>query len=339
MKKLFLTMGILACVLAFGTKEGYAQTVNFDTAINNVGAEFSHGLKKGSKVAILAIRSNSVRMSKYIIEELVASFVKQQLVTVVDNVQLDPVRTEMNYQISGEGSTSSAQSIGKKVGAQYVITGSFEPVGNYYRFRAQVLDVDTAVIILNYSVNVQNDQAVASLMGTGGKQNNDQDNDQDNYDDFNAGQRWGTWALNAFVLPGLGSYVIMKDKAGGTFQLIFGLTASVLYSVGYICILDSSYTEQVYHGPTYDYPSSNSSGYYTTEYRTDGGKLVAGYVCISIGGILGTTNFIYNIIRSSVYHKQSETALLFDPSALSIALLPARDGSIDKVHVSYTLHF
>jgi len=297
----------LACVLIFGTKAVYAQTVNIDTAINNVGDEFSHGLKNGSKVAILAIRSNSVKMSRYIIEELAASFVKQKLITVVDNVQLDPVRAEMNYLISGEGSTTSAQSIGKKVGAQYVITGTFEPVGNYYRFRAQVLDVDTAAIILNYSVNVQNDQAVASLMGSSGSNSSSTEKGESV---FSPGQRWGTFALNAFVLPGLGSYVIMKDTAGGTFQLIMGLSGDALYWTGFALMMTSR-----------------------------NGMLGVSIPLMSTGGALFLANGIYNIIRSSVYNIPPKTASLFDPSALKIAVLPAKDGSIDKVHFSYTMHF
>jgi len=277
-------------------------------------------------------------MSKYIIEELTSVFVNQRLVTVVGRTQLEQLQDELKFQTFGEVNDSLAQTVGKRVGAQSVITGSFEQVGNYYRFRVRVIDVDTASITVTYSTNVQNDQGVASLMGSSGTSPSVSTavTQQENYEDFTTGQRVGTWAINACTIPGLGSYIIMKDKVGFRNQLLFGLGASLMYIVGYLTILDSTYEESVYH---YSDTSYGGYGYHTYETKTDEDKLTLGYTFIAIGGILGTVNFIYNIVRSSTYHKPQSTALLFDPTAINIVLLPARDGSIDRVRLSYTMHF
>jgi len=328
MKKHLMT-GILACMLMFGAKALYAQTVPLDTAINNVADEFSNNLKKGSKIAILAVRSSSARMSKYIIEELTSVFVNQRLVTVVDSAQLDQLQVEMNYQITGEISNASAQAIGKRVDAQSVITGSFEMVGNYYRFRVRIIEVETAAILVIHSANVQNDQVVASLMnsGTSPSASVATTTPQENYEDFTGSQRFGTWALNAFTVPGLGSIIIMKDKVGFRNQLIMGLSAPLLLVVGEFLIM----TSQVYVYDGYGIPNNS-------HYRI-GKQETFGVITMGLGGIMYLVNGVYNIVRSSTYHKPQSTALLFDPTAINIVLLPARDGSIDKVRLSYTMRF
>jgi len=308
MKKLFL-MGILACALTFGAREVYAQIVTLDNAIFSMVDEFSYNFKRGDKVAIVAIRCSSARMSKYIIEELTSAFVSQRIITIVGRAQLDQLQDDLRFQMFSEVNDALAQTIGKRVGAKSVITGSFEPVGNYYRFRVRVMDVESAAIMVTYSANVQNDHVVASLMNRGTDSSVAATSSQGNYGDFTAGQRWGTWALNAFTIPGLGSYFIMQDKVGFRTQMIIGLGAPVLFGLSYLTAAASD---------DYAWFTFGSIAY----------------------GLLFSFNGIYNIARSATYHKPSSyVGSLFDPSALNVVLLPAKDGSIDKVHFSYTLHF
>ncbi|GBU27555.1 hypothetical protein R84B8_01089 [Treponema sp. R8-4-B8] len=151
--------------------------------------------------------------------------------------------------------------------------------------------------------------------------------DNEDYEDFSSGQRWGTWALNAFVLPGLGSYAIMHDKVGGTTQLITGIVSRVLVMGSYVTIM----------GNMYGYSSSYS--YSNDETKLDEQQMMIAYIALAIGGVLSTVNDIYNIIRSATYHKPHPKTALFDPSALNIVLLPTRDGKIDKVQLSYIMRF
>jgi len=330
MKKHLIT-GILACILISLSGTLFAQTaVTLDTAINNTGKELSSKLKQGSKVAILSMSSSSVRLSTYVIEELTSALVNQRQVTVVDRSQLDLLQREMNFQYSGEVSDASAQAIGKKLGAQAIITGSFEPLSDFYRFRVKVIEVETAVISITYSANVQNDRIVASLMSDSGAKPLVSNSKAVNYgeDDFTTGQRWGTWALNAFTVPGLGSLLVMQDKVGFRDQMIMGLGGSALFWIGYFVI---DYSEE---------PVKDSYGRDTGEYEGTSPGEEIGSVMVIAGMGLWIVNGIYNIVRSSIYHKSSTyTGSLFDPSVFNIVLIPAKDGKIDKVHLSYTLHF
>jgi len=336
MKKHLCMMGILISMLVFGTGVYAQTTVNLDNAVNGAVDEFSNNLKKGSKIAILVMRCDSARMSNYLIEELTSVIVNQRNFTVVDRAQLDLIQQEMNFQMSGEVSDSSMQEIGKKLGAQAIVTGTFEPVGNFYRFRVRVIEVESAAILFIYSANVQNDQVVASLMGSSGAglavvSASDSQN-------FTTSQRWATWALNAFTIPGLGSYIIMSDTTGGTIQLVTRVTAWGLVIGGIAVFSSSFYKEEVrVERDPIVYPQG--SYYYESETRVNEGMHSGGIAMMVIGGVLVTGDIVFNIVRSAKYTKpQPKVASIADPNAWSIAVLPGGNG-VELVQVAYTMRF
>ena len=67
----------------------------------------------------------------------------------------------------------------------------------------------------------------------------------------------------------------------------------------------------------------------------------SGYAYLVILGASATLyRLIYNIARSASYHRpQLKTASLIDPNAWNIAILPGKDGSLDRVQISYTLRY
>ena len=327
-------------MLVFGTV-AHAQTVTLDTAIKNAVNEFSNSLFRGSKVAVVAIRSDSAKMSTHIIEELTSVLANQRIVTIIDSGQIVQLQREMNFQISGEISDASAQAIGKRVGAQTVITGLFEQVGNDYRLRLRVIEVETTVT--THSVNVRNDAVVASLMGKDPTPAASTPvasapastpaaapaeapvataSQEGAYEDFTGGARFGTWALNAFVIPGLGSYAVMKDKTGGGIQLALWGISDIFLLIGGGCLYGALVLG------TGDSEATHEE------------KMSIGTTCTVIGGLLWAANGIYNIVRSATYHKpRPEIAALIDPKAWNIALLPGKSGNLERVQVSYTVRY
>jgi hypothetical protein len=242
-------------------------------------------------------------VASYLIEEITSAIVNQKLFTVVDRSQLDLIRQEEQFQLSGEVSDESARAIGKKLGAQIIITGSFETLGDYHRFRMRVIEVETAAILETYSANVRNDSVVMSLMGNG-------EPDIPVYADFTTGQRWGTGALNTFI-PGLGSYVIMRDIMGGSIHLGLMAVGGVFMYIG---ATDVHFTVD------------------KQEYSLKLPGLIAGSAFL-----LGGT--VYNITRSALYQKpHPKTASLVDPASWNIALIPGENG-IRMAYISYTVRF
>jgi hypothetical protein len=107
------------------------------------------------------------------------------------------LQKEMDFQLSGEVSDESAQSIGKKLGAQTIISGSLSPLGNMWRMRIKALEVETARIQGAMTYTVRKDAVISNLLPKLPK---------------TVGEKIGSGALNLFF--GLGSY-FDGDIAGG----------------------------------------------------------------------------------------------------------------------------
>jgi hypothetical protein len=146
------------------------------------------------------------------------------------------------------------------------------------------------------------------------------------HENFTTGQRVGTWLLNS-LLPGIGSFAIMKDNRGGGIQLGVGTLAYILTIAGAVKIVKGAASEYKLVQDAY--------GFYSYEWVNDEGALKGGIAMTVIGSLLFTGNGIFNIIRSVTYDKPAPAvAGGFDWSGLQIALLP---GS--RVGLSYTMRF
>ncbi|MCL2243563.1 MAG: penicillin-binding protein activator LpoB [Treponema sp.] len=120
--------------------------VSLDKAIQLAAVEIGENVGSGQKIALLNFNSPSVDFSEYVLDELEIQLVRSKKFVVVDRRELDLIRKEVNYQRSGEVSDESAQSIGKQLGAQVIVSGSLNIIGNIYRFRIRVLNVESAAI-------------------------------------------------------------------------------------------------------------------------------------------------------------------------------------------------
>ncbi|GBU23964.1 hypothetical protein R83H12_00584 [Fibrobacteria bacterium R8-3-H12] len=123
---------------------------------------------------------------------------------------------------------------------------------------------------------------------------------KDRYKNFTTGRRWGTWALNAFTISGLGSWLIMGDVVGGFVHLGLDVAAVISFY--------ASETEDC------------SSGYYysscTTEYDP------------TLFAIFYISGAVWNIYRSASYDKPKSHTSLLDPSNFNFAVLPNRRGNL-----------
>jgi hypothetical protein len=170
----------------------YGQEVDtLDKAVNDSMTYIIDRLEPGTKVAILNFYA-SPAIANYVIEELTAFLVNDGSLTVVDRNELELLQQEMDFQLSGEVSDESAQSIGKKLGAQTIISGSLSPFGNMWRMRIRALEVETAKVqgIKTYTIKKMPPGVMPKTTG----------------------EKAGTGALN--IVFGLGSY-LDGDVVGG----------------------------------------------------------------------------------------------------------------------------
>jgi len=137
---------------------------DLDLTIREASTYLNEKIPSRSKIVILNIESTSDALSNYIIEELIANAVNDNNFTVVDRKQLNEIREEMNFQLSGEVADDQAVQIGHIFGAQSIVSGRISPMGENYRFSVRALSVETATIQAQFNKNIPIGSTIASLI-------------------------------------------------------------------------------------------------------------------------------------------------------------------------------
>ena len=116
------------------------------SAVRSVSQTIINSLPKDSKIAIVNISSNDSEQSEFVVGELEV-FLVNSGTFVVDRRELDRIRREQRFQLSGDVDDNDVVSIGRFAGANVVITGSISGTGSTRRLRIRALDTQTARVI------------------------------------------------------------------------------------------------------------------------------------------------------------------------------------------------
>jgi TolB-like protein len=116
-------------------------------------------------VAVLSFQSDHPNLSEYLIDDITSGLVNTDLYTVVDRRSLEILAQEMAFQLSGEVSDETALAIGRRLGAQMVISGAITYLGDFYRLRVQAIEVETARIQGSQTVTIEPNRLLATLTG------------------------------------------------------------------------------------------------------------------------------------------------------------------------------
>jgi len=119
---------------------------NIEIALENASKKIMASIQQGRNTAISNVSADEQDYSDYIANELEVILLDANFV-VVDRSQLDIIRQEQNFQLSGDVDDNDIISIGKYSGASYIITGSIDGTGPTRRLRLRLLDVETARVI------------------------------------------------------------------------------------------------------------------------------------------------------------------------------------------------
>ena len=322
MKKTMLLMATLTLVLGVGT--AHTQQIGIDAAIRNTAEGLSASIGSGAGVAVLSMQAGSVRMSDYLIDETIGALTWLQGgrgFTTMNRAQFDQRMGGLHLNMAGPVDSATIQAVGGLLGVRYVVTGTFEPLAGFFRFRAQLIEVESAAVRGMHTADVLNDNLVAYLMGGAAVAATPAPVTapgaalpihEMGIGQFTLGQRWATWFLNG--IPGLGSFVIMNDRFGGWFQVIcagLGFT----FMIGSV----SFWAREEWVGWGY--------------VRTTNTALWG------IGWGLVATQQLYNLIRSFTFGRNPREATVATmPRPWDIALVSGRNG-IDGINISHTRRF
>ncbi|ULQ59261.1 CsgG/HfaB family protein [Brucepastera parasyntrophica] len=125
-----------------------------DSAILEGTAYLNQNIPEGTKLAIIAVKSDYPALSEYVIDTLTENIVNGRSFTVVERNQLDVIRTELHFQMSGDVDDNSAQAIGQMAGAQTIVVGAVSALGNKWRLSLRALTVEKAEVQGLFSKNI-----------------------------------------------------------------------------------------------------------------------------------------------------------------------------------------
>ncbi|GHU04431.1 hypothetical protein FACS1894147_09570 [Spirochaetia bacterium] len=159
-----LVAAALSSACGSGPKASAAAPDELDGAIREASDYLNGRLERGIKIAFLNVQSDSQALSEYVIDGLIENTVNDNIFQAVDRQQLDLIRAEMDFQLSGEVSDDSAQELGRLLGAQIIVSGAVSQIADIYRLRVRALGVQSAQIAGQFSRNIPNGLTIASLM-------------------------------------------------------------------------------------------------------------------------------------------------------------------------------
>jgi hypothetical protein len=162
MKKMLAVMFAAALLAAPAIAE---KKYAMDDAIRTVAQGISSKLPAKTKVVIIDIKAEKPEMTNYIIEKLASELLQIGKVSVIDRQNLDLIRKELALQTSGDVSDDSAQRLGAMLGAEVLVTGSFESLPDTYRMAMKAVQVETAEIHYLSSMIVVSDSTTEALYG------------------------------------------------------------------------------------------------------------------------------------------------------------------------------
>ena len=160
MKRLSIFISLLLCA-------GFAFAADVQTALKETAEQFSASLKPKSVVAIIGIHSESPVLSDFMLDELTLRLVQLKKLTIADRANLEAIKKEMSFQLSGEVGDESIQQLGAKIGAETVIQGTLKQLGKSARYTLTIraLDVTTAAVTDMYRAAVELNEIEASMLG------------------------------------------------------------------------------------------------------------------------------------------------------------------------------
>jgi len=167
---LLLTLIFIGCA----SSQSSSKTATLDDVIKQAAGKIEERLEKGTKVALINVQSPTTQFSDYVLTYMESVLVNNGKLIVVDRANLDKIRREQGFQMSGEVSDESAKAIGKMLGAGAIITGTLINIGDSYRLTLKAINVETATVAASYPADIAKEGRVMALLSSGNTTTNSQ---------------------------------------------------------------------------------------------------------------------------------------------------------------------
>ena len=115
--------------------------------LNKAAGDISSILHSGSIIAVIGISSDEAGEGDFAEEQLIFFFVTAGKYRIVERRELDKIRDEQIFHLSGEVDDRTAVSIGRMAGAGTIIVGTILPYGGGKYLSLRALDVESSEIL------------------------------------------------------------------------------------------------------------------------------------------------------------------------------------------------
>jgi len=187
-------------------------------ASERIDARITRDFARGSRIAVLNFNSRSDRFSTYVIDELTAYLVDEGNLRVVDRREIELISGERGFQYSGDVDDASMVSLGRTLGAQFIVSGSLTEIDKSYRIVIRVLNVQTAAVEVQYRSTIVKNRWLDSFFDV----------------EKTTEEKMLTGMLN--ILLGLGSY--LEGDISGGLTITGGYALATLLIVVEVTALD-----------------------------------------------------------------------------------------------------
>jgi TolB-like protein len=164
---LLMLLGSAVFCAAPGFAQNAAQaTGTLGAAVTAAKSYTENLLPQGTRVLIAGFTAPTRDLAAYIADELSGRLVNGRRLTVVERSAevMQSLSAETSYQLSGEVSDDSIQSIGYKTGAEVILTGSISGSGDQYRISVKLTGVKTGEVQGQWNTFIQTDTVLNALL-------------------------------------------------------------------------------------------------------------------------------------------------------------------------------
>jgi len=122
------------------------KSTGIEGALSRAAGQTLINVPQRSRIAIVFITADDRSTTDYITGELEFIWVNVGYI-ITDRSQLDKLREEQNFQLSGEVDDATAVSIGRFAGADIIVTGRVDGEGELRRLRLRAINTQTAQVV------------------------------------------------------------------------------------------------------------------------------------------------------------------------------------------------
>ena len=228
---------IIVFLFIFNVGHLFSQTpISLDRAFQQTLDSIYTSVNTGSRIFISDIQSNSQSLTEYTINKLLSKIVnnrrKGNLFVVERNAQnIALMNNEMNYQLSGEVSDETALSLGRKLGAEIIVTGNIKPHADNFLLHIRVIHIETGEILVVTNEVIKSNRELRQFVSVNRNTNQTRNNTQVKNNTRTVSWHDTEWMNNWLYLGGrlgftpniynLNSNIDMNAEAFASFDLAF----------------------------------------------------------------------------------------------------------------------